>query len=183
MVDLGYLYARGQGVLPNSDFALQLYRDAAKLGDGEGMNAVGYRYNFATKPDLDKAIFWYCQALELGNERAMNNLALLFFNGQGVSRDREEARHLWRQASTRGNLVAEANLGADLALDAALPQAERQSGIAMLRDAALQGGALAQETLRKLGFTEPFPPGVFTSLSMRLEPRNPIPGSSRACQG
>jgi TPR repeat protein len=94
MVNLGYLYARGQGVVSNPDYALLLYQRAAALGDAEGMNAIGYRLNFATPPDLHAAIEWYCRALALGNPRAMNNLALLVYNGRGVPPDRAEARNL-----------------------------------------------------------------------------------------
>src|SRR5215469_6047100 len=43
MVNLGYIYARGDGVSADPAFALELYRRAAEAGDAEGMNAVGYR--------------------------------------------------------------------------------------------------------------------------------------------
>lgn len=181
MVNLGYMYARGHGVRSDPIYALELYRRAAETGDGEGMNAVGYRYNFAPKPDLPKAIHWYCLAVFRGNLRAMNNLALLSYLGQGVKQDRNEARYLWRQAAVRGNINAKTNLGMDLASDATVSQAERRTGYEMLRDAALHGGVLAQEILRKNGDNEPFPPGTVNDLTMKLEPRNPLPGSCHVC--
>jgi TPR repeat protein len=181
MVNLGYLYARGQGVVSNPDYALLLYQRAAALGDAEGMNAIGYRLNFATPPDLHAAIEWYCRALALGNPRAMNNLALLVYNGRGVPPDRAEARNLWRQSSALGHLNARANLGLDLASDATLPEQQRQQGYAMLRDAALRGSAVAQDILRRSGDTEAFPPPTVTALTMRLEPRGVPPGSSNLC--
>jgi Flp pilus assembly protein TadD len=128
MVNLGYMYARGHGVRSDPAYALQLYRRAADSGDGEGMNAVGYRYNFAPKPDLDQAIHWYRMAVFRGNPRAMNNVAILFYNGQGVGQDRGEARTLWRQAVERGSLNAKTNLGQDVASDATLSAAERLAG-------------------------------------------------------
>jgi TPR repeat protein len=181
MVNLGYMYARGHGVRSDPAFALQLYRRAADTGDGEGMNAVGYRYNFAPTPDLDKAIHWYCMAVFRGNPRAMNNVAILFYNGQGVGQDREEARSLWRQAMERGSLNAKTNLGQDLASDGILSSAERLAGREMLRDAALHGSARAQDILRSEGDDETFPPGSDSSLMMTLEPRDQRPGSSRLC--
>ena len=181
MVNLGYMYARGHGVRSDPAYALDLYHRAADAGDAEGMNAVGYRYNYATEPDFPKAIHWYCLAVARGNSRAMNNLALLFYNGQGVPPDRDEALRLWRLSAARGDLNAEANVGVQLATDATLPQDERQAGIEMLRDAAHQGDKFAQDLLRQNGDTETFPPATFSALTLRLEPRNPLPGSSGAC--
>ncbi len=181
MVNLGYMYARGHGVRSDPAFALELYRRAADAGDAEGMNAVGYRYNFASKPDLPKAIHWYCLAVSRGNSRAMNNLALLFYNGQGVPRDRNETVRLWRQSAARGDLNAQANAGMELASNAGLSQAERSAGYDLLHDAALQGDKFAQDILRRNGDTETLPPATFSELNMRLEPRNPLPVASRAC--
>jgi TPR repeat protein len=182
LVNLGYMYARGHGVRSDPAYALQLYRRAASAGDGEGMNAVGFRYNFATPPDLEKAIHWYCLALARGNPRAMNNLAVLFYNGRGVTQDREEARNLWRQAVAHGSLNAQANLAIDQASDTTRSESERREGYAMLRDAALQGSAFAQQVLRRNGDTEAFPPGNVTDLTMKLEPRNVPPGVSYVCE-
>ncbi|MFO1023708.1 MAG: tetratricopeptide repeat protein [Acetobacteraceae bacterium] len=181
MVNLGYIYARGQAGVADPARALTLYRKAAALGDGEGMNAVGYRLDHADPPDLPGAIAWYCRAVLKGNQRAMNNLALLAYAGRGTPRDRAEARLLWRQASERGNLQARASLGADLASDASLNPTERQQGYDMLRDAAMNGGAHAQELLRRAGSTERFPPPTVSPMTMQLEPRNVPPGTSNLC--
>ena len=181
MVNLGYIYARGQAGIADPDRALTLYRQAAALGDGEAMNAVGFRLEHDPKPDLAGAVAWYCRAIAKGNPRAMNNLALLAYNGRGVAMDRAEARHLWRQGATGGNLNAQASLGADLAGDSTLALDERRAGFAMLRDAARQGSAYAQELLRRAGNTEAFPAPTITSLTMRLEPRHAVPGTSKLC--
>ncbi len=182
MVNLGYLYARGQGVRADSAFALQLYRRAAEAGDPEGMNAVGFRYNFAAPPDYPNAIRWYCRAILRGNPRAMNNAAILFFNGQGIPRDRDEARSLWAQSAKLGHLNGMSNLGADIAGDATMPDAERAAGRLMVRRAAEQGSALAQDILRRWGDSGPFPPAFDASLAMKIEPRDPPPGASIACE-
>ncbi len=181
MVNLGYMYARGHGVRSDPAYALQLYWRAAQTGDGEGMNAVGYRFDYAPKPDLSQAVHWYCLATIRGNPRAMNNLAVLFSNGRGVTKDREEARHLWWQAAARGSVNARANLGIDLASDATLSDTERRAGYEMLRTSALQGSVFAQGVLRNNGDNEAFPPGSATELTMKLEPRGSPAGSSYVC--
>ena len=181
MVNLGYLYARGHGVARDPDAALRLYFVAARDGDGEAMNAVGYRYAFANPPDYVRAVQWFCKAIGQGNTRALNNLGGLVRNGQGVPADVAEARGLWAQAVARGHPNAQANLGQDLMTDAALAPAEREKGLGMLRRAALEGNAAAQEVLRRAGDTEDFPPVSNSDLTMRLEPRPGVPGHARVC--
>ncbi len=181
MVNLGYMYARGQAIPRDPAYALRLYERAAKLGDAEGMNAIGYRYNVARPPDLDKAIHWYCRAVLLGNPRAMNNVALLFYNGVGMERDRDEARDLWRQSGALGNLNAVVNLAGDTLADPASSLADRGAAIETIHSAALKNSAQAQAILRQRGDTEVFPPALDMQLKMTLEPRNPAPGSSRLC--
>ena len=110
-MNLGYLFARGQGVWASQQEALRLYNLSAAQGDGEGMNAVGYKYQFGTgvAQDLGLAVRWYCKAVEAGNARGMNNLASLS-NGLGVPKDEEQARDLWRQSAALGHVNAMANL-------------------------------------------------------------------------
>ena len=54
---------------------LRLYRLSAAQGNGEGMNAIGYKYQFGTgvAVDMDMAVRWYCKAVEHGNPRAMTS--------------------------------------------------------------------------------------------------------------
>ena len=81
--------------------AFRLYSLSAAQGDSEGMNALGYKYQHGTgiAPDIAMAVHWYCKAVEAGNARAMNNLALLLGAGAGVPRDLDQARDLWRQSA------------------------------------------------------------------------------------
>jgi TPR repeat protein len=91
-VNLGYLFARGQGVAADQLTAFRLYSLSAAQGDGEGMNGLGYKYQFGTgvPKDIDMAVHWYCKAVGAGNARGMNNLAILLSHGQGVPRDEEQ---------------------------------------------------------------------------------------------
>ncbi len=182
MPNLGYLYARGHGVARDPAAALELYRRGAEAGDAEAMNAVGYRYNFADKPDFERAAQWYCKAVLRGNPRAMNNMAILFYNGQGVPRDLEEARNLWRQSAALGHLNGQTNLGESLASDVSLADSERREGLAMMLDAALHGSMQAQDALRARGYTGAFPAAVDMGLAMKREPVNPPAGHSKACE-
>ena len=182
MVNQGYMYARGHGVAPDPAYAFQLYQRAADLGDAEGMNALGFRYNHANPPDYQQAIHWYCRAILLGNPRAMNNAGILFLYGQGgVVKSQSEAISLWRQAMAQGSVNAEVNLGRTLAADPGRSPQERQAGWNYIRDAAHKGSGVAQNILRSQGDPGPFPPVTETELNMRLEPRKPVAGDSVLC--
>jgi uncharacterized protein len=64
-VNLGYLYARGQGVVADQKEAFRLYALSAEQGNGEGTNALGFKYQYGTgvAKDIDRAIYWYCEAV------------------------------------------------------------------------------------------------------------------------
>jgi TPR repeat protein len=93
--NLGYLYARGQGVVADQQEALRLYVRAAEKGDGEGMNGIGYKYLLGTGVAVDRgmAVHWFCLAIVKGNPRAMDNLGLMLSVGRFLERDVPEAVH------------------------------------------------------------------------------------------
>lgn len=178
-VDLAYLYVRGQGVHHSRAEALRLYHAAADAGDGEAMNAIGYGYehgNSLVTPDIAQAVDWYCRAVQAGNPRAMNNLALLFTRGLGVPQDEAEARSLWRQSADAGHTNGMLNLGLSLL------RAHDATGLAWLRRAAAIGNGAAQSVLGRLGETGAWPRPFDDGLRMALEPANPVAGHSRYCR-
>src|ERR1039458_975239 len=147
-VNLGYMYARGQGVARDQLEALRLYRLSAAQGNGEGMNALGYKYQYGTgvTPDLQTAIDWYCRAIAQGNPRALNNLAILYDRGIGVQRELRTAHDLWRQAAERGHPNSAYNLGVSLLAAPGAPD-DRSQGLLWLQRAAMAGPAEAQRQL------------------------------------
>ena len=54
------------------------------------MNAVGYKYQYGTgvKKDLALAVHWYCKAVEAGNPRGINNLAIMLNEGAQSAQER-----------------------------------------------------------------------------------------------
>jgi hypothetical protein len=177
-VNLGYMYARGQGTAPNQAEALRLYRLSAERGNGEGMNAVGYKYQFGTgvAPDIGTAIDWYCRAVAQGNPRALNNLAILLNDGNGVARDVPQARDLWRQAADRGNTNSALNLGVSLATSGNTSEA-----LLWLRRAAQAGQPSAQKVLRDNGYNDAFPPPFDPTAMMIIQPKDQPAGHARIC--
>jgi len=181
-VNLGYLFARGQGVAQNQQEALRLYLASAKQGNAEGMNAVGfkYRYGSGVAIDLPRAMHWFCRAAVSGDPRGLNNLAIVYYEGAGVPRDVDEARRLWRQAAERGNPNAMANLGSALFFGPE-PPIDRQEGTSWIVEAAQKGHPGAQKLARQLGYQDALPPPANTELEMRVADKNLSPGKVRDC--
>lgn len=181
-VNLGYLYARGQGATQNQQEAMRLYLASAKQGNAEGMNAVGYKYLFGSgvAVDLPRAVHWFCRAAVSGDPRGLNNLGIVYYQGSGVPRDTGEARRLWRQAADRGNPNAMANLGNAL-LSEPESLADRQDATSWIVKAAQNGHGGAQKLARQLGYKGTLPPPVNTELEMRAANKNLPPGRVRDC--
>ena len=61
--------------------------------------------------DYAKAREWYEKAADKGDASAMNNLGLLYHNGQGVAQDYAKAREWYEKAADKGDASAMTNLG------------------------------------------------------------------------
>ena len=57
----------------------------------------------ASEPDLGKAAEWYRKAAEQGFVDAQANLGMMYYHGQGVSRDHKEAARWLQLAADRGD--------------------------------------------------------------------------------
>ncbi|WP_298953666.1 caspase family protein [uncultured Methylobacterium sp.] len=80
----------------------------------------------------------YDAAAKAGSIAAMNNLATLYENGQGVKRGQAEALRLYRQAGEGGNVVALANAARMLEYGNGIPKDE--AGAVALYKRAVEGG-------------------------------------------
>ena len=178
-VNLGYMYARGQGVVENQLEAFRLYKKSADLGDGEGMNALGYKYLAGTGVAMDpsRAIHWFCAAIAMGNPRAMNNLALMLNQGEYVTEDPAEARSLWEQASLFGHSNAMMNLALSYMTSAPLDDA---AGRRWLLAAAQRGQPRAIQLLQAQGYSGSLPAPFDETAMMVPFVKNP-PGRAKIC--
>ena len=85
-------------------------------GVPEAMQSLGFLYDNGRAPGLvpskKKAAKLYKRAVELGNVAAMNNLSILYEDGEGgVKRDQKKAMQLLRMAADRGHAIAQHTLG------------------------------------------------------------------------
>lgn len=108
-VNLGFLYARGQGVTVDYKEAASWYRKAAEQGQADAQFNLGSLHydGLGVKRDYAQAAQWYTKAAEQGQIDAQYNLGLMYATGQGVPESLVQA-HKWLSiAAALGDKEAE----------------------------------------------------------------------------
>jgi hypothetical protein len=102
---LGYLFAKGLGVVKNEQKAFELYSKAAAAGSGIAMQSLSGSYidGMYVKQDFGKALDWLEKAVEAGNADALHGIGNMYFNGQGVPKDYAMAAQYFQQAADLNN--------------------------------------------------------------------------------
>ena len=93
--NLGYMYAKGEGVPKDAAEAVKWYRKAADQGDAKAQYNLGVMY----ANDAAEAVRWYRKAADQGYAPAQNNLGFMYDNGFGVPKDDVEAYAWWNLAA------------------------------------------------------------------------------------
>ena len=113
IVRLGSLHEHGLGGKTDVQAALKYYRRAAKLGDADAQNVIGFLYDTGrgVRQSYKRALKWYARAATGSfHPEACNNIGNLYHNGLGVKRDVKRAKHWYKLAARLGNEMAERNL-------------------------------------------------------------------------
>jgi uncharacterized protein len=108
-VNVGAMYANGEGVEQNFDEALKWYRLAAEQGNATAQNRLGAMYDdgVGVAQDFEEAAKWYRRSAEQGNVGAQINLGAMHAKGIGVTRDYVLA-HMWLSVAA-SRIPADAN--------------------------------------------------------------------------
>ena len=111
--NLAHYYLNGIGTAPNPYKAIELYEQAANLGNNSALVNLGriFRLGDGVPKDFDKAIDYFSKAAGSGNGEAMNQLGLMYSNGEGVSQDLNTAFQFFSKAAEAGNTDGISNLG------------------------------------------------------------------------
>ncbi len=148
--NLGYMYAKGQGVPQDSAEAVMWFRRAADQGDAEAQIQLGLMYENG-QAAYDRGN--YTQALRLwrpladqGDAKAQFNLGYMYAKGQGVPQDSAEAIKWFHRAADQGDAEAQSNLGLMYASGHGVPR-DSAKAAKWFRRAADQGYAKAQSIL------------------------------------
>ena len=109
------LYKKGEELEAAEKYAeaLELYKKAGAMGNSEGLFRVGKFYQEGrngVEVNYKLAQEYYEQAVNLKNAKAMNNLATMYENGEGVAKDIHKAIELYKKAVDLGNAIAMNNL-------------------------------------------------------------------------
>jgi len=113
MVELGRMYAAGDGVGKDVAKAAGLYRKAADSGNASAMVFLGaaYAQGAGVPRDLGEAAKWLRKAADAGNAVAMDGLGQMYSSGQGLPVDVTEAVKWYRKAVEANNAPAMYHLG------------------------------------------------------------------------
>ena len=85
-----------------------------EVGDAGAFYNLGCDYAegmYGMPQDLDKALELLYRAGELGHAASYCNIGYAYFNGEGVERDKQKAKHYWELAAMGGDVHARHNLG------------------------------------------------------------------------
>ena len=63
-----------------------------------------------THYNFEKAFFWFSKAAQKGNTDAQFSLGYMYYNGEGIEKNKKEAAHWLKEASKNGNETAEVYL-------------------------------------------------------------------------
>jgi len=116
--NLGFIYARGDGVTPDDDSAVHWWGLAEKQGSTRAKMMLGLFFDLGRGVGRSekKAVTWYKKAAALGDVNALYNLAVLYYNGRGIDRDYDEAAKYFKMIVEMGDVAAQ-NIYGSLFLD------------------------------------------------------------------
>ncbi len=147
--NLGYMYARGQGVPQDFDEALRWRRKAADQSNADSEDGLGYMYSqgLGVPQDYIEALRWYRKAADQGDADGENAVALMYEQGHGVPQDYAEALRWYHKAVDQGYAKAQYNLGNMYYYGRGVPQDLAEADL-WYHKAADQGDEYAQSVLR-----------------------------------
>ncbi|HEU0218115.1 MAG TPA: tetratricopeptide repeat protein, partial [Stellaceae bacterium] len=111
-LQLGILYAKGEGVAQDYETAGKWFRAAANQGVARAQYDLGvlYERGRGVPLDLTEAANWYLKGAQGGHPLAQYNLAVCYIKGQGIRQDAAEGALWYRRAATQGVVQAMVNL-------------------------------------------------------------------------
>lgn len=147
---MGDRFASGTGgVSKSAADALKWYKLSAEQGFSAGQTGLGSMFlrGDGVNKDYVEALKWFKLAIDNdGNPAATAQLAYMYMNGFGVSKNAEEAFKLNLQAAQKGNPQAQANLGVQYRFGNGTAK-DLEQAVIWLRKSAKAGNEFAKNQL------------------------------------
>lgn len=127
LLDLGDLFVKGEKAPIDARRAAEYYEQASEKGNLEALLRLGNLYRFGVegmKPSPTKAIPYFEEAADFGDNTARKSLAQMLIAGEGFAPDVARAKELLEDAVADGDAEAKAMLDA---LDAPPPLPQPQT--------------------------------------------------------
>jgi TPR repeat protein len=104
-VEVGIMYANGDGTDADKRKAVSWYEKSAALGHTGAQYNLGecYFVGAGVLQDYAEAARWYQKSADAGEALAQYKLGNLYFSGQGVAKDHVKALKLYRKAAIIGH--------------------------------------------------------------------------------
>ena len=146
--NLGLIYARGDGITPDDDAAIQWWKQAEKNDSARAKMMLGLFYNLGRGVGRSEkeAVHWYEQAAKLGDNNASYNLGVLYYNGRGIDRNYNKAAAYFHQLAKNGDTAAQ-NMYASLFLEGQGAKYSPKNAVHWFRKAASAGNIKAMFNL------------------------------------
>jgi TPR repeat protein len=108
-LNLGLMYADGEGVLQDFAKAFEWFQRAAAQGNAEAQEglAIMYADGYGVQKDYGKAFEWRQRAAAQGNAVAQEGLGGMYANGQGVLKNEARAFEYYQKAAEQGHAEAQ----------------------------------------------------------------------------
>lgn len=113
LLQLGYVYQRGQGVDPDANRAVRYFQQAGEAGVPAALIQLGIAYRNGEGVDVDgpRAIDYFERAVAAGSTAALVQLGITYRDGRGVEPDAARAIDYFEQAAEAGVGAALTQLG------------------------------------------------------------------------
>lgn len=115
-INSGSAYERGKQLYDERNYkdAYPLLLQAAKENNGQAQHRVGYIYHYGlggVQKNYTEAKYWYEQGAKNNIAVSMNNLGVMYANGEGVTQNYNLAIDWYNKAANLGESLAMRNLG------------------------------------------------------------------------
>lgn len=153
----GGMYYKGLGSSPNYPKAFALLHEAAINGKSNNVSqkiiAEEFLRGSFIPRNYDKALKWYTLAAENGNQDALNELAYMYYTGNGVEQDLEKGAEMFLESAYNGSILAQYNVGLIYYSGDGFGDVDLKSAFAWIAIAATNGNQQALTALNYLKTT------------------------------